>query len=104
MSCEVEKHDNEILIRGEMTIYNAVAVKHELFAALAGQPHQCAIDLSNVSEIDTTGLQTLFMANRACRAGGVALTLVNPSAIVRDILELLRLSTFSIVSTAGQAA
>jgi anti-anti-sigma factor len=99
MSCEVEKHDDEILIRGEMTIYNAVALKNDLFAALAGQTHECALDLSKVSEIDTTGLQTLFMVKRACRAGNVALTLVNPSAVVRDTLELLRVSAFSIAST-----
>jgi anti-anti-sigma factor len=91
MSCEVEERDGGVGIRGEMTIYGAAALKESLFAALAAQTDGCILDLADVSELDTTGLQILLMAERACTARGMPFALRNPSAIVRDTLALLRL-------------
>jgi anti-anti-sigma factor len=99
MTCEVENRDGVVQIRGEMTIYAAAGLKDELFSAVGGDTGSCRIDLAGVSEFDTTGLQFLLMARRACAARGAELSLVNPSDSVREALALLRATGFSIAST-----
>ena len=88
MSCEVDKREGRIHVRGEMTIYDAVALKGGLFGALAGEPAG-SLDLSEVTEIDTTGLQILLMSERACTARSAAFCIENPSSAVRELLDLL---------------
>ena len=73
-----------------MTIYRAVELKQTLLDALA----QCAaldIDLSMVSEIDTTGVQLLLLVQQAADDGKQTLRLSNHSAAVREVFELLNL-------------
>jgi anti-anti-sigma regulatory factor len=74
-----------------MTIYGAAGLKGDLLAALIDQPEPPLIDLSEVAEIDTTGVQLLLLAARECAARGNTLSLRNPSGIVREALALLRL-------------
>jgi len=90
MTCEVEKRDGRIHIRGEMTIYGAAALKDDLFAALEAELDGCALDLAAVSEFDTTGLQILLMARKVCLSRGGSFALANPSTAVRETLDLLR--------------
>lgn len=90
MTCEVEKRSGVIRIRGEMTIYSATAVSDGLFAAIEGEP-LVSIDLSGVSEVDTTGVQILLMAQRSCASRDVSFATVNSSDAMREALGLLRL-------------
>lgn len=90
MTCEVEKQSDVIRIRGEMTIYDAAVIKDTLFAALQGESNVC-LDLSGVSELDTTGLQVLLMAHRVCASRGVPFAVTHLSDVVRETLGLLRL-------------
>jgi anti-anti-sigma factor len=90
VTCEVEKLGGLIRIRGDMTIYDATPVKDGLFAALQGESEVC-IDLSGVSEVDTTGVQILLMAQRACASRGVPFAVANLSDAMREALGLLRL-------------
>ncbi len=90
MTCEIEKRDGQLHIRGEMTIYGAAALKDDLFAAIEGEVAGCALDLNGVSEFDTTGLQVLLMARKVCLSRGGSFSLVNPSPAVRETLDLLR--------------
>jgi anti-anti-sigma factor len=87
MTCEVETLNGTVHIRGDMTIYAAAGLKGDLLAALADQPEPHVVDLSEVAELDTTGVQLLLLAARECKA----LSLLNPSDIVREALALLRL-------------
>jgi anti-anti-sigma factor len=96
MTCEIEKRDGRLHIRGEMTIYGAAALKDELFAAMEAELEGCALDLAGVSEFDTTGLQILLMAHKVCSSRGGSLSLANPSAAVRETLDLLRGHTLPI--------
>ncbi|MFZ1767405.1 MAG: STAS domain-containing protein, partial [Candidatus Nitrotoga sp.] len=50
-------------IDGDMTIYTAAEIKDELMAHMA-QPCEREIDLSEVSEMDSAGLQILILAKR----------------------------------------
>lgn len=90
MTCEVEKQDGVIRIRGELTVYEAALVKDELFEALQGEANVC-IDLSGVSEVDTAGLQVLLMAHRECAARRVPFAVAGSSDAMREAGGLLRL-------------
>jgi anti-anti-sigma regulatory factor len=54
--------------------------------------------LSEVSEFDTTGLQILLMARRACAEAKKTLSFVKPSAVVSETLGLLRIEATTVAS------
>lgn len=80
-------------IEGEMTIYNALALKDQLLAPLDRCAHM-VIDLAGVSEIDAAGLQLLVMAKTEAGARGIGLSLVGHSPAVLEVLELCNLENF----------
>jgi anti-anti-sigma factor len=90
MTCEVNKSNGVVRIRGEMTIYAAAELKERLFTALGTATDACALDLAEVTELDLTGLQILLMAEKTCTARGSGFALRNPSEIVRDTLSLVQ--------------
>jgi anti-anti-sigma factor len=102
MTCEVEKLSGRVHIRGEMTIYDAALLKQKLFAALEGEPH-VHLDLSAVSEVDTTGVQLLLMAQATSVARAAKFSLLKPSEAISEALGLLRLGAL-IVSTAQEVS
>ncbi|GAB3551466.1 STAS domain-containing protein [Noviherbaspirillum agri] len=78
-------------LRGELTIFRAVELKRTLMAPL----HEGVIleaNLAEVTEIDATGLQLLMLARKAAQERGGELRLVEHSAAVIDVLELLHLT------------
>ena len=92
-----------LALDGEMTIYRAAELAETLKAALAAHPGGLDIDLSNVTEIDSSGVQLLMAAKRAAVAAGAVLTLHGHSAPVLDVFERLDLAAFfgdSLVVTA----
>jgi anti-anti-sigma factor len=98
MSCEVKRTKGLIRVRGEMTIYAAATLAVELRAAIEAQAGDCRIDLSDVSELDTSGLQILLMARRACAGANRSLSFVRPSAVVTESLNLLRVEAAAMAS------
>lgn len=76
-------------IEGEMTIYTAAELKERIVAALAAD--SVAIDLAQVGEIDSAGLQLLLLAQRETAAAGKSLALHNPSGAVLECLDLCAL-------------
>jgi anti-sigma B factor antagonist len=108
MSCEVEKLNGVIHISGELTIYSAAVLKDGLFAALGEEADECRVDVSQVSEVDTSGLQLLIMMRRLCAAAAREFTLLDPSDALREVLELLkldcRLRSDAVATPAGGAA
>jgi anti-sigma B factor antagonist len=79
-------------IAGEMTIYRAGELKQELLAALARE-QQLDVDLSQVSELDTAGVQVLLVTKQAAIAQHKQLRLVGHSAAVLDVFSVLNLSS-----------
>lgn len=75
-------------IDGEMTIYRAAELKDILLAALAAT-QALDIELAQVEEIDTTGVQLLLLAQREAARAGKALRLVGHSAPVREAFAML---------------
>lgn len=67
----------------EMTIYHAAELRTVLLAAVdAGTVR---LDLAQVTEFDSTGLQLLLAARRSARANGRHLELVNMPRVVLDV-------------------
>ncbi len=82
-----------IAIDGPMTIYEAVEHKRELLAALA-DADGLEIDLSNVDEMDTAGLQLLLLARREALKAGKPARLVARSAASQEVLDRYQLASY----------
>jgi len=80
----------QLKIEGEMTIYRAAELKQTLLEALE-QGAALDVDLSRVSEIDTTGVQLLLLAQHMAEDRKQALRWLHHSAAVREVFELLNL-------------
>jgi anti-anti-sigma factor len=81
-------------IDGDMTIYQADELKQKLLGTLAGPAAAVQVDLHNVSEIDTAGVQLLIAAKHAATALGKTLTVTACSKAVTEVLELFGLVSF----------
>jgi anti-sigma B factor antagonist len=80
-------------IEGDMTIYTAAEIKAELLAHIA-QPCEREIDLSEVSEMDSAGLQILILAKREAERHGTRLRLTAHSRAVLDVLDMCNLASY----------
>lgn len=85
-----------LALQGEFTIYDA-GIKDELLALCAGP--RVEIDLSQVNEIDSVGVQLLLLVLRQAQMQQRSLRLVALHPAVRTMLELYGLEqTFNLDS------
>lgn len=90
------EHDGAICrlkISGELSIYGAAELKPQLLAQLDGC-RELEINLAEVAELDTAGLQLLYLLKREARKAGKELRLVAHSAATLEVLELLRMEVY----------
>jgi len=80
-------------IEGEMTVNRAAELKQILLAHL-DRPTPALIDLSEVTEIDTAGVQLLILAHKTAMAAQKTLVLTADSAAVREVLGLFGLADY----------
>jgi anti-sigma B factor antagonist len=80
-------------LEGNLTIYDAPAVKERLLNALA-DCQVLELDLSQVGEIDTAGFQLLILSKHEAILQGKTLNLVAHSAAVREVLDFLNMVGF----------
>ncbi len=92
---------SELRVDGEMTIYRATEVAQALFEAVRAQTGDVSLDMSEVIEFDSSGLQLVLMARRMVEANGHVLNVVQPSECV---LEVLKLCNVALNQTEVQAA
>lgn len=90
---EVGEHKILVKVSGEMTIYTAAELKQALTPLLYRQ-QALELDLSQVSEMDSAGLQLLLAAKKTMQQGDSPLHLVMHSHAVLDALELCQLAAF----------
>ena len=81
-----------LALTGELSIYQAQELKKTLLDALRPGA-TLALDLSGVTMLDTSGVQLLLLAQRTAQAQQGNVCITQPSAPVREVLELLRLHT-----------
>lgn len=82
-------------IAGELTIFTAAANKTRLIEAICdGSDAELEVDLADVTEIDTAGLQLMVLAKREAAALGRTLRFSGHSTAVLDIIDLTGLAGF----------
>ncbi len=80
-----------VVLDGEIDISTCPAIRRFLMAAISGGNVQLAVNMSAVTFIDAAGIGVLVAAaNRARQAGG-SLSLLAPSAQVRQLLDVFHL-------------
>ena len=86
-----KKAVTHIDILGDLNIFNAVEQQQRLLEALdAGS--EVEVDLSQVSDIDSAGVQLMVAAKREASARNKPLRFVGHSPAVVDVLELCDLA------------
>lgn len=90
---EEQKHKCLMTVEDEMTIYNASELQAKIFPLLS-DPRELEIDLENVSEIDSAGVQLLMLARKDRAERGQVLTLTKHSSAVFDVFELMDLLAY----------
>ena len=95
MEFQIESRSGTVAVSGDMTVYAAADLKTALLAELADG--NTALDLAQVQEIDTAGLQLLLMLNRELSG---ALKIVACSPGVRATLELAHLNALIVKEAA----
>ena len=88
MTTRIESIAGGIRVTGEMTVYTASQIKQPLVDAIADAPANIQLDLSDVTELDTAGVQLLLLIYREVLASGRKIQLGPESNIVRDVLTL----------------
>jgi len=91
MKLHSEGNGGRLHLEGDMTIYHAAEIKDGLLGALA----QCAaleIDLSDVTEIDSAGVQLLLLVSREAAAQEKELRILAQSQAVLEVSRLCRLA------------
>jgi anti-sigma B factor antagonist len=82
-----------LVLEGALTIYRAQELKAQLLAALREDP-ELRLDLSQVTELDSSGLQLLYLAKREAARANRALRIVAHSDAVREVLDLCNLNSY----------
>lgn len=80
---------------GEFTIFTAAEIKTRLLDAIRqGSAAEIEVDLADVTEIDTAGLQLMILAKREAAVAGRTIRFANHSAAVLDLIDLTGLAGF----------
>lgn len=82
-----------VQISGDFTVQTAAENKAVLVSAL-GSGQAVDVDLGNVAEIDTAGIQLLLLAKREAAELAVSLRLVSVPRSVVEILEIVGLDAY----------
>jgi len=82
----------QVALAGEVTIFTAEEIRRQLLAAIDGED-DVDVDLSQVTEIDTAGVQLIVAALREAAQRGRELSFTAGSAPVVEVMGLLGLSS-----------
>lgn len=92
MSCEISvMGEGRSSLAGELCVFHAAELKPRLLSITTIDADQ-EIDLAQVSEVDTAGVQLLLLAKREAARAGSRLSYVNHSEAVLEALTLLNLA------------
>lgn len=75
----------------ELTIYQA-AERYEELSELLKRHGELHLDLSAVTEIDSTGLQLLMQLSRQAKQSSSTIVFLSPSIEIQQMMTLFRLS------------
>jgi anti-sigma B factor antagonist len=87
----VKKTETVIRIQGEVDLATAGEFGFELERAIGSGPKTVVVDLSEVSFMDSAGVNTILNARALAQSSGVDLVLRRPQGEAGRILDLFRL-------------
>lgn len=76
----------QLRIAGEMTIYTALELKPRLLGSLV-RCNSLEIHASDVTEVDTAGLQLLLLAKREAASAGKQVRVLDPSQAMQEAMQ-----------------
>ena len=84
-----------LCLSGDLTISRANELKAIILASLArpGADHTIRLDLAQVTDLDSSGVQLLLLARHLATARNCTLELSACSPVVRQVLGLMHLTT-----------
>ena len=85
-----EAPGNAFRLEGELNIFHGARLRDELLSLLA-EHADLELDLADVVDCDSCGIQLLLLLKREARRQDKRLALVNHSACVAEVIELLNL-------------
>jgi anti-sigma B factor antagonist len=91
--CTHQREVRTVQVEGDLTVRTAASQKPKLLAALRAPYSVVELDLAEVTEIDTSGVQLLLLGCNIAMVVGGALRLTVISPAVREVIELLQLQT-----------
>lgn len=80
-----------LAITEDLTIYNALAQKQALLDALA-VTGKLELDLSQVAEMDTAGLQLLILLKKEAQCAGKRVSIVAHSQAVSSLIDFCNMA------------
>lgn len=86
-------HAERMSISQDMTIYHAEALKDELMQCLT-RSKVIELDLSQVTEIDTSGIQLLMLAKRESIEHDKTLNIVAHSPAVHELIDFFNIAGY----------
>jgi anti-sigma B factor antagonist len=85
---------------GEIDLYTSPELRDAILNAPTKPPLDLIIDLSGVEYMDSSGVATLVEGYKRSLQTKTSFTLVNPSPSVMKVLQLSRLDTIFVVTSA----
>ncbi len=86
---KVTKYKTDIKLSGEMTIYQAAEIHSQLVSNRSGLDRKVVLNLEQVEDIDTSGVQLLMMLSREVAAQGGVLNIGAISDRAEHVLSVL---------------
>lgn len=80
-------------LKGDMNIYSAADLKRQLLDHL-GAAAELEINLAQVGEIDSAGLQVLYLVKREAVKDGKTLRLASHSPAVLEVMDLYNMTAY----------
>ena len=84
--------NNEKIETGSSLSISNVAMIHSKIIEAYKKFNRIEIDLSDITDCDTAGIQLLYSLKKSCLDAGKEVSLINPSDAVTDALERMSIS------------
>jgi anti-sigma B factor antagonist len=93
LACTLRSFDDAVCLAlaGRIDVNNALVLKAHLRMAAKSQPNTIIVDLTDLRDIDSSGVDALLDGQRTLARGGRMIVLAAPSPSIRKALGVLRL-------------
>lgn len=85
-----------VKITGNITIENAIAIQNELEDTVVRSSSigEIIVDLSNVKDVDPSGVSSIIAAMISARAKGIRVMLYHPAQQIQETMDQMEISNF----------